>query len=196
MGISRVEYDGRLLIDISSDTVKKENLLVGATAHDSNGDPVTGTCDYDMKTTEFTAFAEHILKGKTAGVNKHEVEGTMPENEAAEHIISTATEEFIIPQGYHDGNGTVKISPSEMSKLKKENIRVGVEILGVLGEMSGSENENPSPPITVDAPLSGENLSVQPEGDYTCFKEVIVRVVPYETTDKTADNKGTWVKIG
>lgn len=195
MGISRVEYDGRLLIDISSDTVKEENLLEGQTAHNSNGDAIVGTCPFDMKTTEFTAFAEHILEGKTAGVNKQMVTGTMKDNAAEEHNISKATEVFKIPQGYHDGNGTVKIKLSEMNKLKPENIRAGVEILGVSGEMTGTEGENPSPTITVKAPLK-EDLSVQPEGDYTCFKEVIVEAVPYEETDKTTDNKGIWVKIG
>ena len=195
MGISRVEYDGNLLIDISSDTVTSDKLLKDVTAHNSNGDPVTGTCEYDMKTKDFTAFAYDIRKGKTAGVNGQEITGTMDEHEAEEHILAEKGSVYTIPQGYHDGQGTVKISQTEMNKLKPENIRENVEILGVLGSMTGNEGENPSPKITVDAPLK-EDLSIQPEGDYTCFKEVVVKKVPYIVTDNTASDKGKWVAIG
>lgn len=195
MGISRVEYDGELLIDISSDTVKKETLLKGETAHDSNGDKVVGECEYDMKTTDFTAFAEHIYYGKTAGVNKSEVTGTMPINDASEHIIAEKEGVFCIPQGYHDGNGSVKISPTEMSKLVPENIREGKTILGVTGTMTGNEGEKSQPKVEVAAPLK-EDLTVLPGEGFTCLSEVVVKKVPCERTDKSADNKGTWVKIG
>lgn len=195
MGISRVEYAGNLLIDISSDTVNKSNLLAGATAHDSNGDEVIGECPFDMDTKSFTAFAEHILKGKTAGVNGKEIIGSMPENEAAEHLISAKEGVFEIPWGYHDGNGTVKINPAAVGLLTPENIRENVEILGVTGTMTGTEGENCSPHITFDAPLD-KDLEIQPEHPYTCFKQVTIKKVPYNTEDKTADNKGIWVTIG
>ena len=203
MGISRVKYNGQTLIDISSNTVNKEVLLKGYTSHDSNGDPVTGECEFDMKTTEFTASAKDIRKGLTAGVNKQTITGDMDEHLAEEHTISTKEGVFEIPEGYHDGNGTVIIDPSAVSQLKKENIRLNVEILGVKGEMTGTEGENCSPAITVDAPLGTENaplgqddLIIQPEGDYTCFNKVTVRAVPYTTKDNTASNKGIWVEIG
>lgn len=195
MGISRVEYDGRELINISNDSVNKLNLLKGETAHDSNGDLVLGDCPYDMETKGLTAFKQHILKGKTAGVDGLVVTGEMPENVAETHLISSKDEEFTIPDGYHDGQGTVKINPTEMAKLVSENIRENVEILGVKGSMTGKEGEKPSPKIEVDAPLT-DDLTILPEGDYTCFKEVVVKKVPYETTDMTADEKGIWVAIG
>ena len=195
MGISRVEYDGKLLIDISSDTVKKSNLLAGETAHDSNGEEVVGECTYDMDTKSFTAFPEHIINGKTAGVNGKTVTGTIPEIDAGTHLISTKEEELPIEYGCHDGRGIVKINPSAVSLLTPENIRENVVILGVKGEMTGTEGENCSPPITVDAPLD-KDLDITPEGEYTCFKQVTVKKVPYVTEDKTADNKGIWVTIG
>lgn len=42
MGVSRVDYDNEILIDISNDTVTADLLAEGATAHDSNGEPVGG----------------------------------------------------------------------------------------------------------------------------------------------------------
>lgn len=195
MGISRVEYDGELLIDISSDTVSGETLLVGATAHDSNGDLVEGTCEYDMKTKDFTAFAYDIRKGKTAGVNGQELTGTMDEHDAEEHTISEKNGVYTIPQGYHDGNGSVKISPTEMGKLVPENIREGKTILGVTGTMTGNEGEKPQPKVEIDAPLK-EDVTIIPAEGYTCLSEVVVKKVPYEETNMTSSNKGIWVKIG
>ena len=195
MGISRVDYDGVELINISNDSVNKLNLLEGETAHDANGDLVIGECNFDMKTKGLTAFKQHILNGKTAGVDGLVVTGTMPERTAETHFISTKDEEITIADGYHDGNGKVKINPSMVGMLTPENIRENVEILGVMGSMTGTEGENCSPPITVDAPLD-EDLTIQPEGEYTCFKQVTVKKVPYTVEDKSADGKGIWVTIG
>lgn len=51
--------------------------------------------------------------------------------------ISEKSEQYIIPSGYHNGSGTVEISPDEQSKIIAENIKNGVTILGVAGSASG-----------------------------------------------------------
>lgn len=43
MGMSRVDYNGETLIDISNDTVTPDTLAEGKTAHNANGDPIVGT---------------------------------------------------------------------------------------------------------------------------------------------------------
>lgn len=43
MNVNKVEYEGRVLLDLTEDTVTPENLLVGATAHDSSGQRIVGT---------------------------------------------------------------------------------------------------------------------------------------------------------
>lgn len=43
MPISRVDYNNETLIDISEDTVTPDTLAEGATAHNSNGEQITGT---------------------------------------------------------------------------------------------------------------------------------------------------------
>lgn len=42
MGVNSFEYFGEKLFDISEDTVTEDVLPVGVTAHDANGDPITG----------------------------------------------------------------------------------------------------------------------------------------------------------
>lgn len=195
MGKSKVIYNGQTLIDLTGDDVKAEKLLKGIKAHDSNGDPITGTCEYDVDSSEVTAIAAEILKGKTAAVKGDIVEGTMPNNGAISGDISTKDGEYTVPQGYHDGSGKVKINSSAISELKPENIREGRTVLGVVGTMTGSEAEKPQPQITVDAPLD-EDLIVSPDDGYTCLTEVVVKKVPYEEIDNTADGKGITVRIG
>lgn len=51
--------------------------------------------------------------------------------------ISTKSEQYIIPAGYHNGQGSVGISPDEQAKIIPENIKSGVTILGVSGSASG-----------------------------------------------------------
>lgn len=51
--------------------------------------------------------------------------------------ISTKSEQYIIPAGYHNGNGTVGIADAEQAKIIAENIKNGVTILGVSGTASG-----------------------------------------------------------
>lgn len=43
MGVSKVDYNGETLIDLTGDTVTPETLAEGATAHDMAGNPITGT---------------------------------------------------------------------------------------------------------------------------------------------------------
>ena len=55
MGKSKVVYKNQTLIDISGDTVEADKMLKGITAHDSNGDPVTGTLEKQQKTATITS---------------------------------------------------------------------------------------------------------------------------------------------
>lgn len=62
-----------------------------------------------ITTTDANAVATDILTGKTAYVNGKKVTGSIPVIEAVEETIDTATTEYTIPAGYHDGTGTVSV---------------------------------------------------------------------------------------
>ena len=195
MGYSKVIYGDKTLINLTNDDVSADKLLKGIKAHNSNGDQITGTCEYDMKTEGFTAIASEILADKTAGVGAQKITGTMPNKGSVTGSISTKDGEYTVPQGYHDGGGKVSISATEKEKLVAENIREGVTILGVEGTMSGNENMKPQS-REVDAPLD-KDLEVLPETEkgYNCLSQVVVKKVPYEEIDN-GTGKGTTVKIG
>lgn len=48
MGVSKVNYNGSTLIDLSEDTVAPETLAKGTTAHNAAGDPIVGEFEPDV----------------------------------------------------------------------------------------------------------------------------------------------------
>lgn len=191
MAISKVVYGGDVLIDLTADTVTKEKLLKGITAHGADGEPVVGTCEYDANTQDATATAAEILSGKTAYNKGVKVTGTMKNNGAVTGTISTKAGTYTVPQGYHDGSGKVAISSTEQAKIIPGNIRDGVSILGVTGTMSGSEGIKPqSKNVT---PTTAEQV-VLPDTGYTHLSQVTVAAIPYEEANNSAG--GITVTIG
>lgn len=187
MGNSKVVLgNGEVLMDLTADTVAKENLLKGYTAHDAAGDKVTGTCTFDSDTQDATAAAAEILAGKTAYVKGAKRTGVMKNNSAVSGTISQKAGQYVIPQGYHDGSGKVGIASAEQDKIIPGNIRSGVTILGVTGEMTGSEGiVSQSREVT---PTFEEQV-VLPGAGYTHLSQVTVAAIPVSVTDNSAGGK-------
>ena len=186
MAVSKVIYDGNTLIDLTADTIKADKLLSGITAHGADGEVITGTCTYDANTQDATAAATEILSGKTAYNKGAKVTGTMKNNGGVTGSISTKAGVYTVPQGYHDGSGKVSISSTEQAKLIATNIREGIEILGVTGTMSGSEDEKPQAKTVTP---SSSVQTVLPDDNYTCLSQVTVSAIPYNESDNSAGGK-------
>lgn len=183
--------NGEVLIDLTSDTVVANKLLSGYTAHGKDGEKVTGTCTFDADTQDATATAAEILKGKTAYNKGEKVTGTMPNNGAVTGSIATKAGQYTIPQGYHDGSGKVGIDATEQAKIIASNIRAGVTILGVEGDMSGTEGANPQAK-TVSPTFADQE--VLPDEGYNYLSSVTVKAIKVTKTDNSAG--GTTVTIG
>ena len=192
MAISKVVYGGNTLIDLTADTVTKEKVLKGYTAHGADGEPIVGTCEYDANTQDATATSAEILTGKTAYNKGVKITGEMKNNGAVAGKISTKAGAYTVPQGYHDGSGKVQIDETEQAKLIPANIRQGVTVLGVAGAMSPNEGEK-AQEKTVNPSLT-ENVIVTPDAGYTCLSSVTVNKVSYIESDNSAG--GTTVTIG
>lgn len=129
--------DGTILLDVSSDTAARADVLSGKYFHLATGERTTGTCTYDSNTTDANALATEILSGKTAYVNKVKLTGEMTNNGAVSGTISNKNTPYTVPAGYHSGLGTVSIDSTSAAALTAGNIKSGVEILGVTGSYSG-----------------------------------------------------------
>lgn len=186
MAISKVVYGGNTLIDLTADTIKADKLLEGYTAHGADGELVTGTCTFDADTQDATATDAEILNGKIAYVRGNKVTGKMKNNGAVSGTISTKTGKYTVPQGYHDGSGTVEIDTTEQAKLTPANIREGVTILGIEGTMSGTEDANPQAKRVT--PGTAEQV-VLPDTGYNYLSQVTVAAIPYAESDNSAGGK-------
>ena len=182
--ISKVVYGGQTLIDLTSDTIKDDKLLQGYTAHGADGELINGTCTFDADTQDATATEAEILAGKTAYNKGAKVTGTMKNNGAVTGTISTKAQQYTVPQGYHDGSGKVAISATEQAKLIPANIREGVTVLGVTGEMSGTEDANPQSKEVV--PSTVEDIVVLPDEGYNYLSQVTVKKISYTESDNSA----------
>jgi hypothetical protein len=188
MAISKVVYgdNGKVLIDLTADTITKDKLLKGYTAHGADGEVLEGTCEFDANTQDATATKAEILAGKTAYNKGVKLTGEMKNNGAVAGKITTKAGKYTVPQGYHDGSGTVEIDSAEQEKLIPANIREGVTILNVAGTMSGSEgvkaqNKTVTPKAT--------QQTVLPDSSYTHLAQVTVEAIPYKETDNSAGGK-------
>lgn len=192
MGKSKIVLGGgRVLMDLTADSVEASKLLKGVTAHGSDGEPITGTCTFDADTSDANAKAAEILKDRTAYVNGVKVTGEMPNNGGKGGTISIANGEYTIPQGYADGSGKVGISSTEQAKLIPENIRQGVTVLGVSGSMSGSEDVKAQTKTVT--PTMAEQV-ILPDTGYNYMTQVTVAGIPYKETENSAG--GITVTIG
>lgn len=178
--------DGTVLIDLTADTVDAAHLLKNYTAHGADGAPITGSCEYDSDTSEDTVAVGEILSGKTAHARGALLEGTMPNRGAVSGTISTKAGTYVIPQGYHDGSGTVGISSTEQDKIIASNIRQGITILGVEGSMSGSEGINAQAKTV--APTFSQQV-ITPDQNYTHLTQVTVSAISVSYSDNAAGGK-------
>lgn len=191
MAYNKIIYGGKTLIDLTGDTITPDKLAEGVTAHDKSGAQITGTSTKDVDSTDATAAVAEILESKTAYARGTKLTGTMKNNGAVSGTIKTKGEKYTIPQGYHDGSGDVQIDADEQAKITPANIRQGVTILGVTGEMSGSEGVNAQAKTVTPSTLQ---QSILPDEGYTHLSQVTVLEIPYVESDNSAG--GITVTIG
>lgn len=176
--------NGTTLIDLTGDDVTAADVLSGIKFHLPSGASSTGTCTYDADTSDATATAAEILASKTAYKNGSKLTGTMTNRGGVTGTISTKAGTYTIPQGYHDGSGSVGIDSTEQAKIIATNIREGITILGVEGTMSGSEGMS-AQAKNVTPTFASQTISPD-SPTYNCLSEVTVAAIPVAYSDNAA----------
>lgn len=189
MAKNKIIYGNQVLIDLTADTVTADKLSEGFTAHDRSGEIITGTNTFDANTSDANATASEILSGKTAYAQGTKITGTMPNNEGVSETISTKDEVVDIVAGYHDGSGTVQLDATEKAKIIADNIKDGVQILGVTGTYTG---EGVTAQAKTATPYTTSQV-ILPDSNYDYLSQVTVEAIAYA---ETPNAYGTTVTIG
>lgn len=185
--VNKVIYGGSTLIDLTADTVTASDVLTGVKFHLPSGAQGTGSCAFDVDSSNCTATVAEVLATKTFAKAGSVLTGTMPNRGAVSGTISDKATPYTIPQGYHDGSGTVSIDSASATALVANNIREGVEILGITGTMSGSEGMKPQSKTVTPSSTAQTILPDSPT--YNCLSQVTVNAIPYTETDNAAGGK-------
>lgn len=191
MARNKIIYGNEVLIDLSLDDVKAEDVANGKKFHLPSGEIATGTNTKDADTSDADAIAGDILKDKTAYVQGVKVTGTMPNNAAVSGIIDDKDTPYKIPAGYHDGTGIVDLDSVEKSKLIPANIKDGVDILGVQGTYTGEGVTAQAKSVT---PYTDKDQTILPDEGYDYLSQVEVAKIAYSETPNSAG--GITVTIG
>ena len=190
MAVNKVIYGGNTLIDLTGDSVTKDKLLVGASAHTMAGVKIDGECTFDADTSDATAVSSEVLKGSTYYARGSKGTGTMPNIGSQNEDIDNVDDQVMIQQGYHDGSGKIKIADIEKQKIVPANIKEGVSILGVVGTLE------PSSSVTAQSKTvtpTSEKQTIIPDSTYDYLSQVVVNAIPYVETANAAG--GTTVTI-
>ena len=192
MAKNKVVYGGQTLIDLTDATLGVNDgaqILTGQTAYGRDGEKITGTCTYNADTSDATATASEILSGQTAYGASGKITGSMTNNGAVIGTIDEKSETYTIPAGYHDGSGIVSIDATEQAKIIADNIKDGVEILGVTGTYTG---EGVTAQAKTATPYTTQQV-ILPDTGYDYLSQVTVEAIYY---NETANAYGTTVTIG
>ena len=190
MGVAKFVYGGVTKFDLTADTVDAAHVLDGYTFHDGVGDAGVGTCTFDSDTSEDTALVAEVLSTRTFHARGAALTGTMPNRGAVTGSITTKAGEYTIPQGYHDGSGKVSISSTEQAKIKADNIKAGIVLLGVTGTYTG---EGVSAQAKTATPSTGQQ-TILPDTGYDYLSQVTVNAIPY--TETQLPSGATVITIG
>ena len=130
MGNSKVVFNAKVLIDLTSDTVAAAKLLEGATAHGKDGERVTG------KMLDRNTVGKHGAVGASSYFPSVAVTPVERDTQAYQNTDGVSRVFLKPPAGYYDGNsyiGETYGTVASVIGLNEANLCAGSSVLGITG---------------------------------------------------------------
>lgn len=135
MAVNKVVINDKIALDLTGDTVTPSDLVEGVTAHDATGMQITGTrpATSGTDTSDATATAKDIARGKTAYVQGAKITGKLTEYLAGETLsyYTSGDEEITIERDSDSDNISIKIHCFDDDKIMRHNsyIKLGADAI-------------------------------------------------------------------
>ena len=169
-------------VDLSSDTVTAAHLESGYTAHDADGNAITGQL-VQLDTSDANAAAGDMRAGKSGYVNGVKVNGNLTERDGDDLTVSGAT--VTVPAGIYDtaatksvASGTAGTPSASKGAVSNHSVSVTPSVTNTTGYITGSTKTGTA--VTVSASeLASGNKEITSNGsniDVVGYSTVSVNV--------------------
>lgn len=175
MGVNKVEFGGKTLVDLTKDTVNPQKLLKGATAHGANGEPINGNVVTVPTTTSLTVTQNGVSAldgtvGKTLNDKGLQIRIYVGSDEKL-HFIDWTGADTVLNFNKGVSLNDLKLS-SRISFVESTTYAVSQEALYLLNTFSSSS----SPTILVNGSSKSCVISFSTGGNYIGILMIYLKV--------------------